>query len=247
MSILGTLTTDKAIKEDGDRLGGFTPLESNLYDLNISLAYVTSAPSKAMALNLLFETAEGKTLRQQWWMTSGDAKGRKNFYINPKTNEKHYLPGFNMANALCLLTVAKEIGAMITEPKVINLYDHNQKKEVPTKVEMITELLGQSITAGVIKQIVDKNTKDAASGLYVATGETRVENEVDKLFRMRDGLTVTEIRAKVPSSFKEQWVKKWAGETLDKSTSKSIAAGAPGAFATPSVLGTPAATVSLFS
>ncbi len=232
MSILGTLKTDNSINEDGDRLGGgFSPLDSAIYDLNIKLAYVTKAPSEAMALNVLFET-DGKDVRQQFWMTSGKAKGCKNFYIKKdKTTDKetkHYLPGFNMANALCLLTVAKEISVMTTEEKVINLYDPNQQKEVPTKVNMVTELLGQTITGGVIKQIVDKKTKDAGTGEYQPTGETRIENEVDKFFRQRDGLTVTEIRAKMTEAqFKDQWEKKWTGETEDKSTGTGAVSGAP--------------------
>ena len=85
-------------------------------------------------------------------------------------------------DSLCLLTVGKEISQMETETKVVNLYNPESKTEVPTNVEMITELLGKQVLGGLIKQIVDKNVKDAA-GNYVPSGETREENELDKLFQ----------------------------------------------------------------
>jgi len=228
MSILSTLTTDKAIKEDSDFLGGFQALESDLYNLTIKHAYITAAPSEALALNVVFTSEDSRELRQQFWMRSGKAKGCKNFYLNKK-GEKHYLPGFNQANALCLLTVAKEISTLDTEQKVIPLYNRDEQKEVPTKVDMLTDLLGKQITAGVIKQLVDKNEKDPNSGEYVPTGETRTENEVDKFFRFRDGLTVTEIRGKMATpEFKNKWLDKWQGEIKDKSTGTAgVIAGAP--------------------
>lgn len=67
---------------------------------------------------------------------------------------------------------------------------------------MCTEMLrGKPVTGGVIKRIVDKNKKSDqtdASGkiVYLPTGETRVENELVKLFRTRDRMTVTEILGK---------------------------------------------------
>ncbi len=238
MGILDTLnTTETDINEESDNLGGFQALESALYGLTIKHAFVTMAASKAMCLNVHFETEAKQELRQQFYVTSGEKKGCKNFYISKK-GEKFFLPGFNQANALCLLTLAKPLGQMVTEEKVINLYDHTLGKETPTKVEMITALAGQKVTAGVIKQIVDKNVKNETTGAYEPTGETRTENEVDKFFRDRDGMTVPEIKAKSTESiFKDKWADKWTGQTKDKTTGTVPAGGAPGGTA-----GSPAAT-----
>lgn len=227
MSLLSNLKTDDSIQEETDVLGGgFKPLETDLYDFTVDTAYVGTSQGGAMSLNLTLKTDTNQTVRQTLWMTSGTAKGCKNYYEDAKGNRK-YLPGFNSANSLCLLTVGKEIGDLDPEEKVINLYDYDAKKELPTKVQMIVELLDQEITAGVIKQIVDKNVKDG-NGNYVPSGETREENEIDKFFRTRDGMTVAEIKAKAEEPvFKNQWVAKNQGVTRNKAKGASGTAGTP--------------------
>ena len=227
MSILSSLKTDDSIQEDKDVLGGgYKPLESGLYDLTIESAYVSTADSGAIALNLVAKTDTQQTVRQQFWMTSGKAKGLKNYYEDANGNRK-YLPGFTAANNLCLLTVGKEIGDLEPEEKVINLYDYQAQKELPTKVQMIVELIGQEFTAGILKQVVDKNVKDG-NGNYVPSGETREENEIAKIFRKRDGMTVAEIKAQAEEAvFKDQWEAKNTGVTINKAKGLSGAAGVP--------------------
>lgn len=226
MSLLANLATDSAIADEKDSIGGSGPLDSALYGLTISLAYLQKATSGAMALALQLKTADGKDVRQTLWMTSGTAKGCKNYYED-KNGEKHYLPGFTHANALCLLTVGKEISQMETETKVINLYSAEAKAEVPTKVEVLMDLIGQEIIAGIIKQTVDKTKKNEATGQYEATGETREENEIDKFFRAKDRMTTAEIRAKAEeATFINAWDQKWTGKVKDRA--KGSPAGLPG-------------------
>jgi len=225
MSLLSTLATDDSIANERDSIGN-VPLESGLYDFEVELAYINKAPSGALGLNVVFKTEDGKDLRQTLWMTSGQAKGGKNYY--EKDGKKNYLPGFLMANSLALLTIGQEISALETETKVISLYSHEAKAEVPTKVEMVMDLLGKRILAGVIKQVVDKTKKNEAGG-YDATGETREENEIDKFFRASDRKTTAEIRAQAEeATFCNTWEKKWAGKTKDRAKgSASGTAGAP--------------------
>ena len=64
---------------------------------------------------------------------------------------------FNQANAICLLTVKKEISGLATEKKVVPIYDFKERKEVPTEVNMIPALVGEKFIAGILRQIVDKN------------------------------------------------------------------------------------------
>ena len=225
------LKTDNDIQEQGDSLGGARVLDSGLYDMVIDIAYFDKSSGGAMSMNFVF--TDGSTeVKQTVWITSGDAKGNKNFYTD-SSGTKQYLPGFNIANAICLLTVGKELAdvASTTEKKVIKLYNYTEKKELPTEVTMATELLGKPITIGLIKQIVDKNVKDA-SGNYVPSGDTREENEVDRVFRQSDKMTVAEIKAKEDSvSFYEAWSSKWNGQVRDKSTKvdTGAVAGAPAA------------------
>lgn len=245
MSLLSGLTTSNDIAAEKDSVGGGFVLDSNVYNFTIKLAYLQKAASDALSLVVHLTTEDNKDVRQQFWMTSGKEKGCKNYFVDKK-GEKQYLPGFNMANSLCLLTVGKEISQMETETKVVNLYSSEAKAEVPTNVEMLTELLGKQVLGGLIKQVVDKTAKDAA-GNYQPTGETREENELDKLFRERDGKTTAEILAQAPEAvFIETWKKKWVGQVKYKSTKTAGTAGAPkaaGAAAT----GTAKPQNSLFS
>lgn len=245
MSLLSGLTTSNDIAAEKDSVGGGSVLDSNVYNFTVKLAYLQKAASDALSLVVHLTTEDNKEVRQQFWMTSGKEKGCKNYYVDKK-GDKQYLPGFNMANSLCLLTVGKEISQMETETKVVNVYSKEASAEVPTNVEMLTELLGKQVLGGLIKQVVDKNVKDAA-GNYVPSGETREENELDKLFRERDGKTTAEILAQAPEAvFIETWKKKWVGQVRDRASKQAGTAGAPKAGAAPAG-GTSKPQNSLFS
>jgi hypothetical protein len=244
MNMLANLTTDSSIADEKDSVGGGGVLESGIYACQIAMAYLSKASSGALGLVLTLKTESGKDVKQTLWMTSGTAKGGKNYY--EKDGEKHYLPGFLHANSLALLTVGKEISALETETKVVNVYSAEAKAEVPTKVEVLMDLLGKEIIAGLIKQTVDKTKKNEA-GVYEPTGETRDENDIDKLFRASDRMTTAEIRAQAESAtFIDTWSAKWTGQTKNKAKGASGTAGAPKAAA-----GAPAAakkpTTSLFA
>jgi hypothetical protein len=225
--LLADLETNENIKQDGDFLGGFDPFETNIYDFTVKLAYLSESKGKAKAVNITLEHEDGRELRQQFWITSGEAKGCKPYFINKNTGEKKYLPGYTMAEHLSLLTAAKRLPKLTTEKRTIKLYDPQEKKEMPKEVDMFIQMVDKKVSAGVIKQIVDKRAANDA-GEYVATGETRIENEVDKFFRASDGMTVTEVVAKAESAdFKERWINKWAGQVKDKSTPATGNVGAP--------------------
>ena len=228
MSLLSNLHTDENIANERDSVGGSGPVDSGLYKLTINTAYITKSSGGALGLVLNAKTDSGKDIRQTLWMTSGSAKGCKNYYED-KSGAKQYLPGFIHANALSLLTIGKEISQLDTETKVINAYSPEAKAEVPTKVEMVMDLLGQEILAGIIKQTVNKTQKNA-DGAYVPTGETRDENEIDKLFRAKDRKTTAEIRAQAEEAvFVDTWEQKWAGKTRDRTQGGAAGAGAAGA------------------
>lgn len=231
MSLLAGLTTnDTSIQAETDSVGGGGVLDSSIYHSNITLAYLNKSAGGALALNIHFKTAEGREGRQQLWMTSGDAKGNKNFYEDKQGNKK-FLPGFLHANALCLLTVGKEISQMVPEQKVVNLYNPELKKEVPTQTDVLVELIGQEVYLGLQKQVVDKNVK-ADNGTYVPSGETRETNELDKVFRLRDKMTVAEIKAQATEpAFFNTWTERFAGKVIDRTNKQAGAAGAPAARA----------------
>jgi len=221
---LSNLTTNDKIQQQGDSLGGFI-LDSDAYEFAIDMAYVDESQGGATSVNFLFKGKNGQSLRQTIYVTSGKAKGQKHTYTD-KTGNEQYLPGFSQVNNICLLAIGKELSAIPTETKTISIYDYTQKKELPQEREVMMELLGAEITLGVIKQIVDKNVKNDA-GVYVASGETREENEIDKAFRTKDGLTAAEIRAEsTEAAFLDKWIEKNKGVVRNKA--KGAKAGATG-------------------
>lgn len=212
--MLDQLKTSEDIQDEVDSLGSFI-LDSNLYDFAVDMVYLDQSKGGAISSNWIFKDAEGKTLRQQLWMTSGQAKGCLNYYVD-KNDKKQYLPGFLQANGICQLSIGKEISELATEKKVVQVYDFELRKEVPTEKEVLTELIGAPITLGIIKQIVDKNVKND-DGEYVPSGDTREENVIDKVFRTKDGLTMAEIKAGVTEAeFKQKWADKNIGTVRNR-------------------------------
>lgn len=218
---LAALQADQpaGIEEDKDILGGYEPLDTDVYEMTIKHGFITFSGSKAMAMNLDLEGPANAKLKTQFYMTSGEDKGCKT-YFEKKDGTKAYLPGYNQANAVCMLTLGISVAEMKTEKKVINLYDSTQKKEVPTEVDMFVDLIGQKIKVGVFKQEVSVRKKNESTGKYEATAETRIINEVDKIFCARDqyaGLTLVEVKAqKTEPEFMQKWLEKWKGVVRDR-------------------------------
>ncbi len=238
MGLLSTLASDDTIANERDSVGGNNILDSKIYPCKINTAYIGKAASGAMSLVVSLKTNTGNEIKQTLWMTSGTAKGGKNYY-EQKDGTKQYLPGFTHANALALLSIGKEISELDTETKVMNVYSAEAKAEIPTKVEMVMDLIGKDINIGIIRQKVDKTRKNEVTGIYEATGETKEENEIDKIFRADDNMTTAEIRGKAEkATFYTVWEEKWSGKVKDKSKGTS-ATGTSGAPGTIGKIGTP--------
>jgi len=222
MSLANLKLDDDVDVTESDSVGSnFSVLESGVYELLIESVHLTESQGGATGL-VLNAKANDRHYSETFWIKSGRAKGCIPYYINKKTGKKIPLPGYTMANHLTLLTVNKPIHEVSTQEKMIKQYDYELKKEVPVKVEMLTELCGKTILAGIIKQIVDKSIK-TDSGAYEPTGETREENVVDQLFNSSSELSVKEIQSKVDTpEFIEKWKSKWSGKTRDRSTKNSL-------------------------
>lgn len=214
--MLDNLQEDSSIQEDGDFLGGGTfLLESGVYDMVIDMAYLDTSKGGATSLTLHLKGKNGENVRETFWITSGTAKGCKNYYLDKDGNKK-YLPGFSQANSICKLATGKSIAEIENAKKVVKVYDFTAKKEVPQEKTVLTGLLDQPITVGVIKQTVDKNVKNA-EGNYVPSGETREENFIDKAFRTSDHKTSAEIIAQADdATFYDKWVAKNTGTVRNK-------------------------------
>lgn len=238
-------TTDTV--EETDSIGANALLDSNVYLGIIELAYLNVSAGGATSLNVNYNI-KGKILKSTMWITSGKAKGCKTTYTNKNGKEVH-LPGFSIANHICLLTAGVNIYELDTEKKVIKLYNYEAKKDIPTEVECLTPIMGKEIQLGVIRQIVDKNVK-TDSGQYVPSGDTREENEVDKIFQAGTGRTVVEIKAEENAVFIDTWKNKWTDVVRNKAKGAKQTGGTAGmptptntpagnASSTPSLFATP--------
>lgn len=236
MSLLKNLTTDKSIAGEKDSLGGGFTRESGINLFTVSMAYLQPAASKALGVFVTFKDADGKEFKYSEYVTSGEEKGCKNTYVD-KDDKLQYLPGYLMMNALSELTTGLPLNELDTEEKVVKIYNKEASAEVPTKVQVITDMLGKQIYAGVVKEIVNKQAK-GDDGKYHDVDGTREQNDIDKFFCAREGkfekMTVAEIRAKqaddtVEATFFGDWEKKNKGQVRDRTKAKKngSAAGAP--------------------
>lgn len=207
------------IQEEKDSLGGFVVLESDAYKLLIEKAYITYSSSKACCVNLGLKGENGELLNQAIYISSGEAKGCKNYYVD-KQGKKQYLPGYNQINSICLLTIGKTLMEMDPEEGAVMIYDRDAGKEIPKEVPILKEIIGEEILLGVLKVRTNKQEKNDDDE-YVATAEERFFNEIDKVFRTEDKLTVQEIKGGLTEPvFFDKWIDKWQGNQKD--TYKSI-------------------------
>jgi len=208
MSILNSLDTGNDVKgQEDDRLGGGFLLDSAVYDMTIKVAYLGQSQHGANFVHIECENPDGDKIRQDIYFTNRQGD---NFYI--RDGEKNYLPGYNQLNALSLLACGKGLTTVDTEEKVVNVYDFDQGKEVPVPKEVLMDWVNQPITLGILRILDDKSVKNA-DDKYVPTGETREYNEIDKVFRTDNRLTVTEMKAEATEpKFINEWDDKWKGE-----------------------------------
>lgn len=228
--------SSEGLEQAQDRLGGFRPLDTDIYTGTIKALYVTTSTGGAMGINLIADMG-GREYRETLWVTN---KKGENFFT--KDGKKMPLPGFIVADDLCLIATGKPLAEQDAEEKVIQLWDSEAKKELPKSVNMITEAIGQKISLGIVCQLVNKNEKDG-NGVYVPTAETREENYTDKVFHPEHKLTVAEAKAgQEEAKFWDAWLERNKGQTRDKRELKDGEAGKPGApKAAPTAAGATAA------
>lgn len=221
------LTTDSSIAEDKDVLGGGRQLfDTDVYRATVGMAYGKKSDGGALAVALTFKLADGREFQKDVYTTN---RNGQNFY--ERDGAKHYLPGFNLVNSLCLLTTGKELSQLPIETKTVKVWNKDSKAEVPTPVPVLVDLIGKECYVAIERLIEDKTAKNDSTGAYEPTGEIVEANDLAKIFCARegfDGMTQTEIKAardgKAPEVlFKDQWVEKYKGQVRNKA--KGAAAG----------------------
>lgn len=216
MSFFSVEGYDAAKATEEDRTGGGRKLlESGIYDAVIKHAYFQkSSRSSALSLNLEFDIG-GQKLREQIWFTNGKGEVR---YPDKKDGTMKFLPGFITADTLTwLATEGKtlEQAQKSVQKKTINLYNFQERKELPTDVDMVMDLIGKPIKLGVLQSKVNKQEKNE-SNEYVDTNDSRELNQVDKYFHAKSGKSRSELQSKGEAKFIETWKAQWAGKLNDR-------------------------------
>lgn len=222
-------TGDQKVAQEKDTLGGFRVHDSGVYELTLTAVYAGKSDSGANSVTFVSKMEDGTDFTWTEWVTSGTAKGGKNFTVNDK-GEAQYLPGFNRANAIALLCCEKELNALTWETKVIKKYNKDAGAEINTEVPMATELLGKKVLIGLQKQIVNKQQKNQSTNKYENINEKREVNEVDKVFQVGSRRTLQEAYAKLE---KGEFIDKWIEANKEprdryKHNANAPAAGTPG-------------------
>lgn len=213
-----------------ERVGGGSYLwESGVYKATVKMVYLDQAKSGAVSFNVILTNQEGKELREAMYIKSGNAKGNKTYY--EKDGKQYPLPGYATANSLCVAATGQALPQCMEsiEKKMVNIYNVEAQKEVPTERPVVMTLLNKVVTVAVHEVVEDKNIKNAA-GEYVPSGETRSRNEC-KFFGNADGLTAEEIEKGLEASKFKQWADKNAGKKVDRSKGASGNSAAPAAAA----------------
>jgi hypothetical protein len=242
MSIFSGMTSE-GLEKTEDRLGGFQLYDTDAYDATIKMAYAGQAASGA---RFVFVAADigGKEYRETIYFTN---KKGENFFLNKDDKTKKVpLPGFVIVNHLSLVATGRPLDQQNTEEKMVNVYDVDQKKELPKSVPVLTDWLNKPVCLGIVRQLVNKNEKNAA-GDYVPTADTREENIISKVFDSNTRGTVTEAENQTELGlFYKKWVEKNKGVVIDARKNKSGGAASGGNAGPPQAGASPAPKKSLF-
>ena len=209
-----SMRDDIELKETS--LGGGSFLwDSNVYKCIVDMAYFDKSAGGANSLNLTLLNSDGKQLKQTLWFTK---KTGEIHYINKRTGEKAYLPGYTLANNLALIITGEDINEAFekSEKKMVNVYDFTAKAEKPTEKSVATSLLGKQVKAAIIKQTVNKRA-NAGDNVWVPTTETKEENDIKEFYFDDSDLTVVEkSKGATEALMMPKWVKRNAGKTMNR-------------------------------
>lgn len=210
MSLFKNLTAE-GHEETQDRLGGFSRLETDVYAGKIKVAYAGASVRGAKNVTLILALANGQEYRETIYITN--AKG-ENFWIN-EDKKRVSLPGFTTIDDLCQVTTDKPLCDQDSDEKVVNVWDPDQKKEMPKSVPVLTELTGKDVLVAVQKVLRNKSVKEGDE--YVPTAETVEENNIEKVFHPTLRVTVVEAKkGETQGQFIESWIERNKGKTRDK-------------------------------
>lgn len=214
MSLLKGLKPEGVkVEKPKDILGGGGTRPSGVSLFTIKSAYFLKADSGALGFHLKAVDEDGSEYRESLYVTSGDAKGNKSTYTDRNGNEQ-FLPGFNVVNAICLMTVGTELGEDLElEDATLKHYSKDAGSEVATEVDLVPDMIGEKVYLAIKHTI--KNKQVDVAGKWVDTVDKRESNEIAAVFHAETEQTVNEAEAEQEAEFKGKWEAKYTGKPFD--------------------------------
>lgn len=224
MSMFADVDRQGATADEDRVVSGNRILDTDYYEGQIKLAFGGIATSGAKSVTLHIDV-NGVEVRETVYVTS--KSGGSTYPDRDNPSIKRDIPGLILINDLCMLSTNKALKEQTIAEKTVKLYNYTTKKDEPTVVPMLVDLLGKTARFCITRQIVDKQAKDS-EGNYANTGQTREENTLAK-FLWEDGRTVSEVQGGVTTPvFKETWLAANKGKTRNRAKGVEGTAGQPG-------------------
>lgn len=214
-----------------DVVGGYTPVIAGGYTAKILQAYLFQHSGGAIAANLELQLGERK-FNQTLYVTK---KTGENTYEDKNGNVR-YMQGYEIINDALLIASGGDVSfddAELDEKKI--QLKNSEGQDVPTDVEILTQLIGQEIGILVSHERVNQQVLNPATNEYVndPEGKTREQNAIAKVYDPESGCTVLEMMNENPVAvFKEDWIKQWGGKINDRTkqgTTGGASTGSPSA------------------
>ncbi len=224
MSINGLAIGSDVEETSADTLGGGSFVKpTGLYPVKIDMAYLGESRGGAVSLNLHLKVAnDNAEIRQTIYVTSGDAKGKKNYYVG-KDGKKRLLPGMLLGDNLSRIATGQALGDLTTEKKTIKLWNFDTSSLQPTEVDALTAMIGKDILIGLTMHRENKRVNDG-NGNYVDGPDAKEFNELDKVF-FPDGYSLAEKAAEAETpEFHKKWATRFDKDYV-KDTFKPVAGG----------------------
>ena len=199
------LNIDTDVEENEDFLPGDFTKDTGMYPMTVDMAYLGESAGGAISVTVhLKEIGGNGGHRETFYVTS---KAGLNTYVDKRSGKRRLLPGMDAMNQLSMVTTGKKLPAQDAEEKIVKIWNFDERKELPTPVQALTEMIGQEVLVALTKKRENKRTK--VGNEFVDTPEERIFNEAGK-FLHPDGHTVAEkIAEQDETTYKDTWQKKF--------------------------------------
>jgi hypothetical protein len=218
----------EGVEKAEDRVGGYSPLTTGIYDAVIKTAYAGKSSAGARNITLVLDI-KGQEYRETIYISN---KKGENFYPDKQDPKKKILmPGFSTIDDICLFTTERPLAEQDTETKVVKAWSSADRKEVNTEVPMLVDLLDKPIKVAI--QQTKEFKQVLQGGEYVDTNETRTSNTIEKALHPETGRTVNEYMHGVETAeYMKTWGDRNNGVVRDKTRGAAGAGPAAGSTGT---------------